>query len=85
MKIFFYWSPLCPRCRMARRSLKKLIKNYQNAELVEVDVVTEFKKTAADGIRLFPAIKIADKKLAGILLSSERIESFLDENLKRIQ
>lgn len=85
MKIFFYWSPLCPRCRMARNSLKKLIKKYPNAEIEEIDVITGFKRSAADGIRLFPAIKIEDNVLAGILLSSDKIEKFLNQNINHIQ
>lgn len=67
---------------MARSALQKLVMNYSDAELEEVDVVTNFKKAAADGIKLFPAIRIDNQKLAGIILSTNKIESFLNRNLK---
>ncbi len=70
---------------MARKSLKQLINNYENVELTEIDVVTEFKTASSDGIRLFPAIRIGERQLAGLLLSSNKIELFLNQNLQRTQ
>lgn len=70
---------------MARKSLQKLITGINHVELEEIDVVTNLKRSSADGIRMIPAIKINDQILSGILLSPEKIKDFLNKNIQQIE
>ena len=75
MKITFYGSPLCPRCRFAQKILQEMA--HQGMEIEKIDVVSHPLKAWSNGIRIFPALKIGDDILSGIFLSRKRMETFI--------
>ncbi len=80
MKITFYHSSLCPRCRAVRKTLLEILDNRREIELEELDVFCHPLKTWSDGIRIFPALRIGEKFLSGFFLSRKKIQSFLNQN-----
>jgi glutaredoxin len=80
MKITFYHSPLCPRCRAARKNLLGILENRREIEFEEIDVLCHPLKTLSDGIRIFPALKFEERVLSGFFLSKEKIRSFLNQD-----
>ena len=47
-------------------------------ELETIEISTNFSRAWQTGIRMFPALKIGDDTLAGVLLSAEKILAFID-------
>lgn len=80
MKIEFYKTSVCPRCLLAARELSKALQNYPEIELETIEVSSNLARAWKAGIRLFPALKIDDVILAGILLSHEQINEFIAKN-----
>ncbi len=79
MKITFYHSSLCPRCRATRKILLRMVGDNRELELEEIDVLRHPLAAWSDGIRIFPALKIGDRMLAGVLLGEKKIKAFLQE------
>ena len=77
MKVTFYKQALCPRCHMAGKHLKKLLKQTDGFVLEEVDMMAQPLRSWRDGVRMIPAIKVEDDILSGIYLSKSPIERFL--------
>ena len=61
--------------------LKKLKKEYPEIELEPVEVTTDFKRTWNDGIKIFPALKIENEILSGLILTPGRIRRFVQAHL----
>jgi len=77
MKIEFYKTSACPRCFLAVRELNKALQNKPDIELETIEIGSNPTRTWKAGIRLFPAIKIGDEILSGVLLSEEKINEFI--------
>jgi glutaredoxin len=78
MKITFYHSSLCPRCRFTRRILLELI-HCKDIELEEIDILAHPLKSWSEGIRIFPALKKGDRILSGIFLGREKMKTFIND------
>ena len=61
--------------------LKKLKKEYPEIELESIEVTTDFKRTWNDGIKIFPALKIENEILSGLILTPRRIRKFVQSHL----
>lgn len=61
--------------------LKKMESEYPQMELEKVEMTFNFMQAWKDGIRMFPAVKIGDDVLSGVLLSSKKVRSFVEERL----
>lgn len=82
MLITLYKSSLCPRCYFAKKALLELQKTkYPDLQVEEVDVLTSPGKAFRSGITMIPAIKIGDKTLSAVYLSSQKIDEFVTSSL----
>ena len=77
MKIEFYHSAFCPRCRMAARALEKIQAIFPKLEIESIEVTTHPLVTLRAGIRMFPAIKINNAILSGFLLPQTKMQDFI--------
>ncbi len=64
---------------MAGRALASLKEEFPDLEITKVDVTLHPGKALQAGVRMIPCLIIDDKKLSGIMLSKERIRSFLNQ------
>ena len=78
MKLLFYYSPLCPRCLMARKCLKSLLVNYPDIILDERDVLKDRDSFRQSGMKLIPALHCGDYRLNGVFLTAAKIKNFLN-------
>ena len=74
----FYRSAICPRCHMAGRSLAKLLAEFPDVTLDEVEFLTNRERAKADGVRQIPTLVSGDRKLSGFYLTQNRIRRFLE-------
>lgn len=79
MKIIFYKSFLCPRCRMAEKYLREIAAQDPSLDITTVDVTATPLQSLRDGTLAIPALHVGDKTLKGIYLSKKRIEDFLEQ------
>ncbi len=79
MKITFYSSKLCPRCYMARRSLKEICNSDEQFEIEEIDILQQPKRTWQAGIRMIPALQVDNEILSGAYLTKLQILRFIQE------
>ncbi|MDY0189311.1 MAG: hypothetical protein RBR22_01100 [Desulfuromonas sp.] len=77
MKIEFYKTGVCPRCMLAQRELNRVLQDKPDIALETIEISTNLMRTWKAGVRLFPALKIGDDILAGVLLSEEKINQFI--------
>lgn len=80
MKVEFYKTSVCPRCILAVRELHKVLQDKPDIELETIEIGTNVYRAWKEGIRLFPALKIGDDILSGVLLSQEKIAQFLEQH-----
>jgi len=85
MKITFYRSHLCPRCLFTHMVLMEIIHDNKTIEIEEINVLAHPLKTWSSGIRIFPALKIDNRILSGVLLSRRKIEQFINESFSNIK
>lgn len=72
-KIYFYYTPLCPRSYFSLMNLKKEIKASDfEVEVVKKIFIRFYKKTV-----LPPCIVLDDKTLNGFFLTRSKINNFL--------
>ncbi len=64
---------------MAKKALEELTADMENIHIEEVEIITNPLRALRDGIKFIPTIKVGDQTLSGILLSSEKIEKFLNK------
>lgn len=81
MLITLYKSSLCPRCYFAKKALLELAKKNPDLHIEQVDILTSPGKTFRAGITMIPAIKIGDKTLSAIYLSSKKIDEFVTSSI----
>lgn len=77
MKVIFYHSPLCPRCYLAKKNLYFILEHHKDITVQEIDVMRNLKLVKDQGIKLFPALQYKDKKISGVFLSKDSIDTFL--------
>lgn len=81
MLITLYKSSLCPRCYFAKKALLELAKKNPDLHIEQVDILTSPGKAFRAGITMIPAIKIGDKTLSAIYLSSKKIDEFVTSSI----
>jgi len=64
---------------MAKKALDELLKDMDDVELEEVEVMTNPLRALKDGIKFIPSLKSGNEKISGILLSSDKIKTFLNK------
>jgi len=78
MVVNFYHTILCPRCKKAEQTLRRLMPAYPQLELNSIEVTTQPVKTFRAGVRMIPALKCDAEILSGMILSEEHIREFLN-------
>lgn len=81
MKIELYRTILCPRCLLVSRALKKIMAHSPHIELEVIEVATNLTRTRQAGIKTVPAIKIGSDVLTGLILTPQKIGSFIQRHL----
>lgn len=81
MKIEFYRTVLCPRCLYVSRILKKIVADAPRLELETIEVATNLTRTRQAGITTVPTIRIGSQTLTGLILSPQKIRSFIEQHL----
>ncbi len=64
---------------MAKKALEELTAEMDNIHIEEIEIITNPLRALRDGIKFIPTIKVGDMTLSGTLLSSEKIEKFLNK------
>ncbi|WP_282755996.1 glutaredoxin family protein [Desulfuromonas thiophila] len=77
-EIHFYFSPLCPRCRGARRELERLRQQRPDLTIEEINVLRQPLRSWRAGIRLIPALQAGAQHLSGLWLNPAQLQTFLD-------
>lgn len=54
---------------------------YPEVQLEPVEITFNFTRAWKDGIRMFPAVKIGEDVLSGVLLSSGKVREFVESRL----
>ena len=63
--------------------LKKLKKEHPELEVDAIEVALDYKRARRNGIRMFPALKVDEDILSGILLSRGAVRTFIEAHLYR--
>ncbi|MFK5951491.1 MAG: hypothetical protein QM498_00420 [Desulfobacterium sp.] len=56
-------------------------KEYPGIELETIEVAYGFKRAWKDGVRIFPALKINDDILSGVILTRRAVRKFVEKHL----
>jgi len=62
--------------------LNKLKKEHPELEVDAIEVTLNYKRAWKDGIRVFPALKIDEETLSGMILSRDAIRTFIEKHLQ---
>ncbi|OEU74903.1 MAG: hypothetical protein BA874_11220 [Desulfuromonadales bacterium C00003068] len=62
--------------------MQNVLKDHPEITLETIEVTTNIKQTWNAGIRMFPALKIGDDILSGVLLSEDKIRTFVEQHVK---
>ena len=65
---------------LAVSELNKILSTKPDITLETIEISTNLKRTWKSGIRLFPALKIGDDILSGVLLSADKMRQFIDQH-----
>lgn len=76
--VTFYHSVICPRCKMAGRSLARLLPDFPGVRLEKVEYLTHLGSARAQQVRTIPTLVSGDRRLAGFYLTQNRIRDFLE-------
>jgi len=60
--------------------INAVLAQHPEITLETIEVTTNIKRTWKAGIRMFPALKIDDDLLSGVLLSEEKIREFVESH-----
>lgn len=60
--------------------INTVLKDYPDITLETIEVLTNARKTLKAGIRMFPALKIGDDIISGVLLSEDKIRTFVEQH-----
>lgn len=80
MRIEFFKSALCPRCRLAAYALKKIKKEYPDIEIESIEMICNLDRFRQARVRSIPTIIINDNKLTGLFLTPAKIRNFITGN-----
>lgn len=64
---------------MAGRALAELEREFPDLDITKIDVTLHPMKAWQEGVRMIPCLADGDKKLSGILLSKDKIRTFISE------
>lgn len=76
--VTFYHSMICPRCRMAGRSLAQLLDDFPGITVEKIEYLANLRRSRRDGVRTIPTLLAGDRRLSGFYLSKKRIRRFLE-------
>ena len=62
---------------MAKKALDELLIDRDDVHIEEVEILTNPLRALKDGVKFIPTLKCGDEQLSGILLSRDKIETFL--------
>ncbi len=62
---------------MAKKALDELLADRDDIQLEEVEILSNPLRALKDGVKFIPTLKSGKEKLSGILLSSEKIDTFI--------
>lgn len=64
---------------MAGRALAELEMEFPDLDITKIDVTLHPMKSWQEGVRMIPCLTDGDKMLSGILLSKEKMRSFITQ------
>lgn len=76
--VTFYHSTLCPRCRLADRSLKHLLPEFPGVTVEKVELLTNLGRARRAGVIRIPALVAGERRLSSFYLTEKRIRRFLE-------
>ncbi len=62
---------------MAKKALDELLADRDDIQLEEVEILSNPLRALKDGVKFIPTLKSGKEQLTGILLSSEKIDTFI--------
>ena len=62
---------------MAKKTLDELLKNTDDVQIEEVEIITSPLRALKDGVKFIPTLKCGDEQISGIFLNKKTIETFL--------
>ncbi len=62
---------------MAKKALDELLADRDDIQLEEVEILSNPLRALKDGVKFIPTLKSGKEQLSGILLSSEKIDTFI--------
>lgn len=85
LRLEFFYSPYCPRCRQAREHLRSIAADWPAGELSlsELDVLQHLDRAVAAGVLRTPALAINGELVAGPVPARRRLESMLRRRRSR--
>jgi len=63
------------------RELTKLQKEFPELQIEKVEILTSPGRTFKDGVRMIPTLKVGDRTLTGVYLSSAQVRGFVTATL----
>ncbi len=68
---------------MAKKTLDELLKDTDDMQIEEVEIITNPLRTLKDGVKFIPTLKCDDEQISGIFLNRKTIETFLEKVRKK--
>ena len=68
---------------MAKKTLDELLKDTDDMQIEEVEIITNPLRTLKDGVKFIPTLKCGDEQISGIFLNRKTIETFLEKVRKK--
>jgi small redox-active disulfide protein 1 len=81
MKIELFYNPTCPRCSLAKKLTKKVLKKYPQVEYEEVNAFERQDRVLELGFRTVPAIVIDGKLWFTGVPTKKELKSEIKRNL----
>lgn len=67
---------------MAKKTLDELLKDTDDVQIEEVEIITNPLRALKDGVKFIPTLKSGDEQISGIFLNKKTIETFLEKVCK---
>ncbi len=64
---------------MAKKALDELLADRDDVQLEEVEILRNPLRALKDGVKFIPTLKSGEEQLSSILLSNEKIKTFLNK------
>ena len=79
IRVHFFKSTLCPRCRHAEKLLKQITEQRPDIEIYPIDVVRHPLVSLQNKVIIIPTLLLDNNdRLSGIFLTEPQIRSFLE-------